>query len=252
MKEINYVVIGTPRSGSTLLFDLLKNNGLATDSPTQLHHEAFHMRFSKKIDFSNMNLKDYIEEQFENYSFHNNNVKIRGFKILIQQLDYFLKKYNAANDKKVTMEVFFSLLPQNTKYIYISRKNKIRQTISYFKASITSEWIKLRSSETHEEKDIPYNYYEIKSQLKVFQLQEKKILRILKKRPVKYLKLAYEHLVKDFKRSINYVADYLGFKLDIINIETDLLIQRNQNNDKLYEFFKKDTLLNPSLEKNKN
>ncbi|MBW3020891.1 sulfotransferase domain-containing protein [Candidatus Woesearchaeota archaeon] len=231
-KEINYVVIGTPRSGSTLFFNLLKINNLATKKPSQEHYEAFHEMFDNEEFLKGYKLEEYINKKLEENSFYYDNFKIRGIKILIPHIPRFLNNFNLINGTNYTINEFYSSFPKNTKFIYISRRNKLEQAISDYKANKNDIW-KIEKNTGVRDKFVCFNYSEIEKHLIKVINNKKKNKLIIKELP-NYLTIVYEDFSKNFKSTIKTTSNYLGIKLNKINSNVELKKQRNINNKYLY------------------
>lgn len=236
-KKINYIVVCTPRSGSTLLFDLFKNNNLATKKPTDSHYEPFHRDQFKTVAFKNLDLKEYIEKQFENYSVEHKGLKISGFKIFIRQIEKFLEEYNTVNDKQVTTDDLLSLFPENTKCIKLIRKDEILQAISWYKAKNKKQWKIDMTTQKAKDVNMSFNYLKIFDCLQYINTENRKTSDMLNKFFIPQLTLTYEEYIKDLRSTVVSVLKYLEIEQDEITEDIGLRVQRNLNSRILYVKF---------------
>lgn len=224
----------TPRSGSTLLFNILKNNALATQSPpTQKFFEPFHTDTLDTIEYLDLDISLYIQEVFNQYSYCADSEKISGFKIFIHQAEKFVKKYNSINNTDLTVGDFFGFFPKNTKCIRLIRKSNIHQAISLYKARYTKVFLKKTNSKT-KELNVPFDFLKIQECLKEIECVEEKTSELLSTFFVPQLTLEYETYTRDIVSTVKKISAYLGVERNAPTEKTDLFIQRDANTQKMY------------------
>lgn len=186
-----YIIASTPRSGSTLLGEVLKQTNLA-GSP----HEFLHDKHSKDYiqRWHTSNIQEYIQSL---KSYRSTNNKIFGAKIHYHQLSNF-------NIKNSELNTLFN----NPKYIFIRRKDKLDQAISLSKALQSRQWA---ISEGEKLSDSEYSYNQIKNSLIRLDEEEKEWKTFFIKNNIKYFEIYYEDFIKDMNQ---YLKDILSF-LDI-------------------------------------
>ncbi|MBW2998558.1 hypothetical protein KY321_03380 [Candidatus Woesearchaeota archaeon] len=234
-KEINYLVIATGRTGSTLLMNLLMKNNLATKEPTQKHYEAFHFEINPSPKLKNLDLKKFVKNTFEKHSLINNGVKISGFKVIMEQVIALLNEYNKINKTNYSLNDFFSFFPKDLKIIRIIRKNKLQQAISLYKANKNNLWLNQKRNYTSAK--VNFNYFSIRSTLIVLNKESKFECQVIKKNFKNYLTICYEELCENFKSTLKNTSKYLNIEINKINSNPDLFIQRNKNSKYLYNKF---------------
>ena len=122
-----YIICTTARSGSNLLCDYLSQTDLA-GRPGELFnprvirdgHRGKKFRHSGKIK-----LEEYVAWAQSEFSTKNGAF---GIKILFEQLEFFQRS-------RVLSDLF-----QTSKLIYLSRRNKVKQAVSYYLAEQTGQW----------------------------------------------------------------------------------------------------------------
>lgn len=181
---VEYIICTSQRTGSTLLANTLKSMNVG------LPDEFFNTLFSS--DLGNLPLDEYIaklkETQTSNGTF--------GFKIHYCQIEQF----------KLYSEIP-KLFP-SAKYIWLYRRNTLRQAISLWKAICTQSW---NSSEAI--KNYPhYDYVQI-CQLMIKLTEEIECWEnFFDKHRIKPLKVVYENLDKNYYPTISRVLRFLGVK----------------------------------------
>lgn len=130
----SYLVLATPRSGSTLLGQGLQATGLAGDPKEFFGHKmAFWME-----RWGVSSLPDYAERLIVKRSTANG---VFGAKLLYGQLVHLesIARLDATLAELPLAEVLSRLFP-NPHLIWATREDKVRQAISWFKARQTGVW----------------------------------------------------------------------------------------------------------------
>ena len=113
-------------------------------------------------------------------------------------------------------EVFWSDLFPNCKHIYLSRRNKVRQAVSWWKAINDQIW-HLRPEEQHQNKahfyTEKYDFAALSHLLKEIALKECATETYFSKYGIRPLNLVYEDFIQDFQGTIRNVANYLEIEL---------------------------------------
>ena len=219
----SYVIASTPRSGSTLLGKLLANTNLAG-----VPHEYLHDKHSKDY-LSRWNIEKNIEHYIkELYKFRTSENNIFGIKIHYHQL----KNFNLVDTD------LLSIL-HSPKFIFIKRKNKIEQAISFAKALQTKQW----AIENNEKsKEAIYIYKEIELALSQLHKEEKQWEDFFKDNNIEYFTLFYEDFTSDLNAWIRKILNYLEIdhtKLTKIQ-KSSLQKMANKSSKEWYERFIKE------------
>ena len=209
-------VLATPRSGSSLLCDLLN-----TRFVTCLNNEIFNPDYKALGEYcaaeSDPRIFDFIESK-----------KFRSHvpipKILFQQLE-FASKYP-------DFEKIFE-----KKIIYSRRRNKIQQAISLYIANKTNIWSS-RSSRTPEmdEKDIAFNFDAIRSYQMRMEEHDYRLCEMLHSFGCDFICVDYETLAADKNRVLGEVQSFLDLKTrkERRKVQKRLERQKHANKDYLY------------------
>jgi trehalose 2-sulfotransferase len=130
--RLRYMICSTPRSGSTLLGDMLTTTGVAgvpMEYFNDVNIEAFFNRQGRQ-----MGLDDYLSEVQKLRTTPNG---VFGFKAHFRQIESALKTAGMTNPLP-----FLNLFD---KFIIIKRRNKLGQAISWNKALQTGRWSSLHN-----------------------------------------------------------------------------------------------------------
>src|SRR5262249_429666 len=124
-----YIICTTARSGSNLLCDYLKNTKKAGD-PAEFLNPLIMLNGPTQLCFppnanGTVRRTDYFDWATSVYITSND---VFGIKILFEHLEYF--------QKSDALKKLFD----ESRLIYLERKNKVQQTVSYFLAQETGVW----------------------------------------------------------------------------------------------------------------
>ena len=211
------IIFSTPRSGSTLLCDLLYKNNIC------IPHEYF------QID-------DYLPLLAERWSCIDNN-KVNAA-LLVERL---IKKRTSAKgwlginlhgEHLSLFSSFKSLFPEaNYHYVHITRQNNFSQAISYEMAIQTGKW------SSHFKTDITpeYSFKGIKNKLARLSHQNNLISTYIIKNNLKCEAVSYENLVKAPKEQLKQILPQS--LLDDISTESNLKKQSSSLNEEWLNTF---------------
>jgi LPS sulfotransferase NodH len=136
--SISYMVCGTPRCGSTLLCEALKITGIA-GFPDEYFFWDFEPRYYKAWDVSSY--EEYLNKAIELSTTPNG---VMGVKIMMIYFRDVVRKLRELPEYKgrqiTTPELMASVFP-NLHYIWITRRNKVRQAVSWWIAHQTGIWV---------------------------------------------------------------------------------------------------------------
>ncbi|MBC8501377.1 MAG: sulfotransferase [DPANN group archaeon] len=199
--EKSYIICCTPRSGSNLLRLLLRETELAGNPK-----EHFGSMF-KVVENGNI---PYVEYLRKIKSFTSTPNKVFGTKMhwfIYEKFERFMKRtsyYKNLKGDDLLREIF-----PNLKYIFLTRKDKIKQAISYWKAKQTRVWVSFGNEELAYKKEPVYSFKGINECLKKIELDEEKWLAFFKDNNLSPLTIIYEDLCENFEGAIKEVLKLL-------------------------------------------
>ena len=204
--RISYLVCGTPRSGSTFFSAALLRTGVA-GIPDE-YFDAQHFTFWCD-QWGVTSLEEYVPRAIQEATTPNGVCGITlhrdGF------LDYFvpqlqqLPQYHGRGLS--TRELLDEVLP-NLHYIWITRRNKVRQAVSLWKAMQTGQWVGGQQAQSNATP--VYDYEEINTLMQFLTKAETSWQDYFTSAQVKPLTIVYEDLVIDYSAMVRSVFRYLG------------------------------------------
>jgi len=187
-----YVVCSTPRSGSSLLCELLCNCGLA-GAPTEFF-DAQQMDDFMRV-WGVGSFEEYLTELLRRKTGPNG---VFGFKLHNDQLSQQLQDLD--------WEVRFPGL----RYIHITRRDRLRQAVSFSKAIQSEQWA---STHDHNGREPRFDPEELRWCLRNIELQEQRWEEHFARHGIQPLRVAYERLVRRQERTLRETLRFLGLEL---------------------------------------
>ena len=205
---LSYWICSTPRVGSTLLCHLLASTGVA-GKPEEIFLEE--NVETKKDLWGVASFDEYLEAVFQKGSSPNGvfGVKMAPgvvFKYLEDQIRTIPRWSHG--DFSI-YEILNSIFP-NLKFIWLTRRNKVRQAVSWWKAIQTSEWRRFRDEETRVGGRLEYVFESIDHLFNESVMLDASWQNHFEHWDVQPLTLVYEDYVHDFKGTVEAVLSYLG------------------------------------------
>ena len=184
---VRYIVASTPRSGSHFLGQMLRQTGLLGD-PLEYFDRGNRKTWEHLASAANESTQTYIERRrtTPNGCF--------GMKLHHTQLGSALREFAPSG------------LFGRHRFIFLRRRDVLRQAVSFSVASQTGSWISavpVRSTAT-------YDFDDITAYLTEVCLQEAQWRATLAVHRANYLEVMYEDVVRDPLAAIIRIADYLG------------------------------------------
>jgi LPS sulfotransferase NodH len=197
-----YLICTTPRSGSTLLADLLTSSGVAGQPDEHFLREG---RLSRKwgiIDFPSFYQAVLWVATSENGVF--------GTKVMSGMIEDLAMKLRpvVGLDRASTAEVLEAAFP-NPRYIWLSRRDKVRQAISYFRAGNTGEWARVRGTPPSQNWTLAFNFQEIDSLLPLMHYRDAAWRTFFDNCGIAPHRIYYEDLVQDPTQTVLDILHYL-------------------------------------------
>jgi len=120
-------------------------------------------------------------------------------------------------------ELWDEMFP-NCKHIFLTRRNKVRQAVSWWKAIQDGKW-HLRPGETHQNSEAfyeeKYNFDALLHLWKETMLRECWIQEYFTQQNIQPMTLVYEDFIQNFPETLNQILDFLeidstGVKIDVM------------------------------------
>ncbi|WP_028558947.1 Stf0 family sulfotransferase [Paenibacillus pinihumi] len=202
----SYTIWFSQRTGSTLLCEALKSTGVAGNIGELLHG----------VDPHAIN-KDTMEHVWKAGTTPNG---VFGIKLNYDQslVDAFRKLY-ALPDTAPTAEVWSAAFPGSTKHIFMTRRNKVRLAVSWWRAIVSGEWHRQHGAkpQEHELAD-QYKFEAIRHLVEECMLREVAIEDFMTANGIVPMTIVYEDFIQDYEGTVLKVLDFLEVKPDNVTI----------------------------------
>jgi LPS sulfotransferase NodH len=186
--SLSYVICSTPRSGSYLLCELLWRTGGA-GAPEEFFHPDFMPRLMRRWGVET--LDDYIAALLEHKTSPNG---VFGAKVHWGQYQPVL------GDRDIT-----TLFP-NTRFIHISRADRLRQAVSWVRAMQTLRW---KSSE-HDRREVSYDAQDIAAKLRRLEGDEGRWRALFERHGIEPYEVVYEELAERPGEVVGELMEWAG------------------------------------------
>ena len=230
----NYIICATQRSGSTLLAESLRHTHLAGDPREWLDdNEVQENCTAWGINPEGDGFADYLDELTKRTTLNG----IFGIKILYTNLGYFRNKlFNTRKYSHMAWDDVLELLFPNPRYIRIIRRDLISQAISYYRATLTDEWWRIKDLDhpRMEVTDAHYDQAEIERHLRIIINSERLWDEFFIRKNIEPLTIVYEDFEKDIPATIDKVMHYLGIDYDINILPPPRLMRQSDELNELW------------------
>jgi LPS sulfotransferase NodH len=208
--SLSYFVCTSPRSGSTLLTDALFAMKIA-GRPQEYFDKNYEQLWVERLGVTSD--ADYIEKVLVEGSTPNG---VFGLKVFWFQLELLVDKLSRIHDRS---ERDFSLLETtfpNLRFVFLKRKDKVRQAISWVKAGQTEMWWLIPGApggRTTPKEEPKFDFQEIDRRVRFLTELEQRWTRFFDDRGLQPLTLEYEDYIQAYESTIIQVLDYLGISI---------------------------------------
>lgn len=211
----SYVICTTPRSGSNLLCDYLSSTGLF-GSPAEFMNPRTAKHFADRwgcVDESGViNFGAYLDRLLKVMRTSNG---VFGMKILHDDY-YHFRAFPA-----------FRQFLERTKLIYLTRKDKVRQAVSYYIASRTGQWIHTDIPNVSVDA-IEFDSAAIETEMAMLIEHDVRWRVFFAMLNVTPLEIYYEDIINDPRGVVSEVGRFLNVDCERATIETRLQSQSSE------------------------
>lgn len=224
MIQQSYRIWFSQRNGSTLLSLALERTGVA-GKPKELFNIADDETMCSHYSVDSF---DALKEKLWSHGSTPNGIMAvknclhtsHYAKIMAELKE--LKQQTSIPDEVIWEELF-----PNCKHIFMTRRNKLRQSVSWWKAINDGVWHRKIDEERANENDLvdKYNANALNRLLLETVLRECSIQDYFSKYNIKPLTIVYEDFVVDYEPTIRRVLDFVGIDHSDIQIEAPPLFK---------------------------
>lgn len=201
---LHYMICATPRSGSTLLCEALRNSGLA-GNPDEYFGPMHVARWNKK--WQTKSDREYLEKVLKEGQGDNG---VWGGKVMRLYWQNFIMQLEGAfgGSQIPEIELLNACFP-GLRFVWITRRNKVRQAISWMKFIQGMAWFW--------EKDNPQVLPELEFRPEVITqfitqtaIHEAAWLSFFQQSGVQPFIVVYEDFVNSYEKTATDILNYLG------------------------------------------
>lgn len=212
-QDCGYMLCASPRSGSTLLCDLLIQSGVA-GSPKSFFRPGSVIDFAEEwgVQLTEQGWDETYVQAVRQHS--NNGTACVGARIMWSGFEYFVKRLGQLypydeNDRK---RIFHALGIDH--YIYLSRDDKVAQAVSLVIAKQTGLWhLNSDGSEkqrTKSHKQPVYDRQQIAEKLRMLEAETAGWEKWFKANKIEPLHITYEDMAANPIEVFDRVMDFIG------------------------------------------
>lgn len=204
----SYLICSTHRSGGHLLCEVLRQTGLA-GRPTEYFRQGFMLSLSRRWGISSFN--GYLNKVLELGTTPNS---VFGMKVHMNQFCPLLDALQQIPEyQELTASQLLSSVFPNLSYIWLTRRDKVRQAVSYLKADQTGIWqltdqIPVPADEPGKN-TLRFDGEEIDRHLRLIEEQESAWQDYFEAHAIKPLMVTYEELTQTNAATACQVLEYL-------------------------------------------
>lgn len=217
----SYRIWMSQRNGSTLLCKGLESTGIA-GKPGEHFHNYNHKSLCDKLQvptYEMLRAKLWELGTSENGVFGVKHTWMTNHHNKLSKEIAQLRGMDIASP--LNHEAIFADLFPNCKHIYLTRRNKIRQAVSWWKAINDKVW-HLEKGEVHKNEvafyEEHYNFDALSHLFKEASLRECAIQGYFSRYNIIPLTFVYEDFIQDFEGTIRQIIDYLEIDYQQLNI----------------------------------
>jgi LPS sulfotransferase NodH len=202
----SYLVCGTPRSGSSLLCEALVNTGIA-GQPEEYFQPSNEVLWQQRWGTSTY--AAYLACTIEHCTSPNG---VFGVKMMWGYFDHFLRNVRQMQDFKEqelsACKLLQALFP-NLRYIWIKRRDTLRQAISHAKAMQTNLWA-VRAGHTPIPARVPrFSFMQIDYMMQEISAHDAAWQRFFTENGIQPLVIMYEDCVVSYEETVRKVLQHL-------------------------------------------
>ena len=203
----SYLVCGTPRSGSSLLCEALANTGIA-GRPEEYFQPANEIIWKERRGISTC--AEYLSHTIEQCTTPNG---VFGVKMMWGYFDHFLHTvYQMPDYRKRKMpvpKVLQAIFP-NLHYIWIKRRDTVRQAVSQAKAIQTNQWVARGESSCQATHRPAFSFMQIDFMVQEISAHNAAWQRFFAQNGIQPLVIVYEDFVARYEETVREALQYLG------------------------------------------
>jgi LPS sulfotransferase NodH len=207
-----YFICMSPRSGSTLLCDALRSTGVA-GKPIEYFHEA-QLPESLKL-FRVTNFYDYFWRVLGTCATENGvfGVKLAGGVDFFDKFVHRVKQFPAYRDRAISAAEMMNDLFPDLRYIWLTRRNKVRQAVSNVMAVQSGIWHSHLEPQEGTKKEPEFDFGDIDHSIQTLVIQDAAWQEYFTQANVTPMTLVYEDFCSDLSGTARRVLEFLDIPI---------------------------------------
>jgi len=208
--KLAYWICTTPRTGSQLLGQLLRATGVAGRPEEYFwrENEPLYQQLWRVSSYP-----DYLRHALNAGTTPNG---IFAAKMDVSEhLSHFERQLRSLPQFNEPGRPFHSILTSlfpNLQFIWLTRRNKVRQAVSWWKAVQTNEWARPKGDRSITEPPLHYNFAAIDQLANESLLREAAWQAYFSEWQVRPLALVYEDFTEDYAGTVARILDFLAVR----------------------------------------
>ncbi len=216
--NISYLICATHRTGSTLLCEALKNTGIA-GQPEEYFWREYEILWQQRWETSSYS--DYLDKVLQYATTPNG---VFGAKVMYAYFDDFVNKMRQIQGYvDLRTHELISTFLVNPRYIWIRRRDKVRQAVSLYKAVQSQHWELYTNDPIIPYQELAFDFEAIKYWLQTIIRDEASWQEYFTQCGIYPFNIFYEDFVAAYEATILGVLRYLK-----IAIPEDFAIDKPQ------------------------
>jgi trehalose 2-sulfotransferase len=209
-----YIILTTIRTGSTMLSDMLHNEGIFQGHGLP-SNEFFHFTRMENIKSSieETSIEQFVYRLLDEQSVGHQNKNVCGLKILksqMKEIEHF--QHSMTIEQNNGTALLSRIFTYNPKFIFLRRDNKLRQAISWIRAEKEGLWHRRSLKSFLRFLFRSYSISDIENRITKIRKNEDWIMSFFEKYKINPLIIHYENIISNYRMAVQSVFDYLGIE----------------------------------------
>lgn len=201
--KIAYFVCCTARTGSNLLCELLENTGVAGRPQEHFYASDTHAYAQWETGYGSFMRQVIRATTTPNGVF---STKLMGSSLPFVRAQL----QNDAEFQGMALSEILAALFPNLQHIWLTRRDKLKQAISFWRAIQTREFVAVDAGVQMAESEPVYNFDAINRAIQIISLEESRWQEYFNAMRIVPLTLVYEDFVQDMRATVANVLNHLG------------------------------------------
>lgn len=214
--KLSYTIWFTQRTGSTLLCKAIESTGIAG-----VPREWFNCPPDLLTTFKKENHAELQEYLYKLGSTPNGIFAINHsfYQPHFSQLTETLRKFPACSPDETRRTVIWEQVFPEHRHIFMTRRNKVRLAVSWWKAIQSEEWhISTNEPRTPADLADKYSFDAINHLYNECSMREAGIQELFTEGGIMPLNIFYEDFIQNYEGTVRTILDYLGLDSKSVNI----------------------------------